>query len=285
MQLSFEHHGNRYQCATQDAKSIAISLDFDGPQPNYFGVEQAVSSELKLDDFVGDTRKGGSCNVRTLQMIPHCNGTHTETIGHIVDQATDEDAQGEDVWVGEAAIKPLMVAVLVTVTPRLGSQTSESYRPQLSATDKIIESAQLLEAIARVCDVDKVQPEALIVRTVPNDVEKCSRRYSSDDAAPFFTVEAIQAINSLKFGHLLVDFPSIDRSQDEGLLTNHHLFWGVPETTHGLAESSDRHKTITEMIFVDDEIADGLFGLTIQIPALKSDAAPSRPILMSLEPA
>ena len=285
MQLSFEHHGNRYQCATHDAKSIAIELDFNGPQPNYFGAERAFSSELKLDDFVGDTRKGGVCNVETLQMIPHCNGTHTETIGHIVDQNIGDDAKGEDVWVGRVAINPLMVAILITVTPRLGSQTAEGYRPKLGATDRIIESAQLLEAIARVCDVEKVRPEALIVRTIPNDLEKRSRQYASEDAAPFFTVEAIETINSLKFDHLLVDFPSIDRIKDEGLLTNHHLFWGVPETTHDLVESSFRNKTLTEMIFVDDEIADGLFGLNIQIPAFKSDAAPSRPIVMSLKPA
>ena len=276
MQLNFEHHGNRYQCATDDAKSIAIELDFDGPQPNYFGVEGASCSSLKIDGFVGDTSQGGSCNVKALQIIPHCNGTHTETVGHIVDQ---------DVYIGRAEIKPLMVAVLVTVTPSLGEQSKESYRPDLETTDRIIESAPLLKAIAQVCDVAKVAPEALIIRTLPNDADKRSRKYGGQVAPPFLTVEAIEAINSLKLQHLLIDFPSIDRTQDEGLLTNHHLFWGVPEKTHDLTESSFRNKTITEMIFIDDEIADGLFGLSIQIPAFKSDAAPSRPLVMPLKPA
>ena len=276
MQLKFEHQGKRYQCATQDATSIAIELDFDGPQPNYFGVPPASSSVLKLDGFVGDTQKGGSCNVNSLNFVPHCNGTHTESVGHIVDQ---------DVPIGQIAIKPVLVAMLVTVQPKTGKQVTQSYRPEIEAADQIIDSTQLLEAVAKVGDPKLISPDALIVRTLPNDVDKHSRTYTLKNASPFFSVEAIEAVNALGVEHLLVDLPSIDRSNDKGLLTNHHIFWSVPETTHDLTESTKRNKTITEMVFVADEIADGLFGISIQVPALKSDAAPSRPIIMPLKPA
>lgn len=276
MQLNFEHRTQRYQCVTEDAVSIAIELDFAGPQPNHFGVERASSTVLKLDGFVGRTADGGSCNVQNLKLVPHCNGTHTETVGHIVDQ---------DVWVGRTAINPIMVGVLISVTPQLGGKTGESYRPELQASDWVISSKQVLEAVGKVCAVEEVLPQALIVRTLPNGADKCSREYSSKSAPPFFTVEAIEAINSLGIDHLLVDVPSIDRMNDDGLLTNHHLFWSVPEQTHALTESTKRNKTITEMIYVADEIADGLFGLSIQVPALNTDAAPSRPIVMPLKPA
>lgn len=276
MQLKFEHQGNQYHCDTADAASIAIELQFDGAQPNHFGVPKASSAVVKQGGFVGDTKAGGSCNVRSLNFVPHCNGTHTETVGHIVDQ---------DIPVGEAAINPLIVAMLVTVKPKNANQINESYRPELEGSDQLIDSTWLLEAISKVGDADTIRPEALIVRTLPNEVDKRSRVYSEKTAPPFFTVEAIEAINSLGIQHLLTDIPSIDRMSDDGLLTNHHLFWSVPEGTHALTESTERTKTITEMIFVADEIADGLFGLSIQVPALNSDAAPSRPIIMPLKPA
>ena len=40
--------------------------------------------------------------------------------------------------------------------------------------------------------------------------------------------------------------------------------------------------TITEMIFIDDIIPDGLYLLQIQIPALMLDASPSRPYIYPL---
>lgn len=275
MQLKIEHQGKHYQCAVEDAMSLAIDLDFDGPQPNHFGTPRASSSVLKLDGFVGDTKSGGSCNVRTLSMVPHCNGTHTETVGHIVNDA---------VPVASLAIRPIMVSMLVTVTPKNGTQATENYRPDIDADDQIIESTQILEAVAKVGEAKTIGPQALIIRTLPNDADKRSRAYSQKAAPPYFTVEAIEAINALGVEHLLVDFPSIDRMNDNGLLTNHHLFWYVPEGTHELKDSTQTKKTVTEMVFVEDKIADGLFGLSIQVPALVTDAAPSRPIIMPLKP-
>jgi len=37
--------------------------------------------------------------------------------------------------------------------------------------------------------------------------------------------------------------------------------------------------TITEMVFVDDSIADGLYLLNLQVASLRNDAAPSRPVI------
>jgi hypothetical protein len=41
--------------------------------------------------------------------------------------------------------------------------------------------------------------------------------------------------------------------------------------------------TITEMIFVKDDISDGSYLLNLQIASFENDAAPSKPILYSLE--
>ena len=270
MQLTFEHQGQQYRCNTNEGKSLAIKLDFEGAQPNHFGTDKASSSVLKLGGFTGDTKLGGSCNVDTLRMVPHCNGTHTETVGHIVN---------EDIWVGHAAMDAVVVACLVTVKPEASDRVSESYRPKLDQADSVITSKAIERAVAAVGDVEKIKPGALIVRTLPNEVDKCSRAYSEKQPPPFFTVEAMEAINRMNVRHLLVDFPSVDRMYDDGLLTNHHLYWNVVEKSHELSGESWQDKTITEMIFVEDEISDGFYVLNLQVPAFCSDAAPSRPVI------
>ena len=271
MQLTFEHDGVKYACATTESRSIAISLDFEGPQPNHFGTDRASRNVLKVRDFTGDTGQGGSCNVDVLKMIPHCNGTHTETVSHIVD---------EKFRIGDAAMDVINIAVLVTVKPETAKGKTETYRPKLDDTDSIITARSINKAIKLVVDVTKIRPQALIVRTEPNDSQKRSQAYSAKHAPPFFTVEAITAINELGVRHLLVDFPSIDRINDDGLLTNHHLFWNVNENLHQCSGKTWQHKTITEMIFVENTFADGIYVLNLQVPAFCSDAAPSRPVLI-----
>jgi len=274
MDFTFEHHGVRYQCATKEAKSIAIKMDFEGPQPNHFGTEKASSTVLKLGSFTGDTAAGGSCNVDSLKLIPHCNGTHTETVSHIVD---------EDIWIGHAAMDILKVAFLVTVKPVSNKETKENYRPEFEQNDFVVSAERLKKSVESVGDVAKIKPDALIVRTWPNTIKKCSLAYSEENEPPFFSVEAMELVKQLGIRHLLVDLPSVDRMYDEGLLTNHHIFWNVEEKTHKLSDKTDQDKTITEMIFVEDEIADGVYGLNIQVPAFCSDAAPSRPVIMPLK--
>jgi hypothetical protein len=42
--------------------------------------------------------------------------------------------------------------------------------------------------------------------------------------------------------------------------------------------------TITEMVFVPDAVADGIYLLNIQIASLETDASPSKPVLYPLLP-
>jgi len=279
MQVTIDHHGTKYALSLDQAKSIAIKLDFEGPQPNHFGTDKASTSVLKLGGFTGDTKQGGSCNVDTLNMIPHCNGTHTETVSDIVN---------EDIWIGHAAMEVLTVATLVTVKPIsaksiIGKAGAETYRPALAATDLVVTRTMLEKAVSKF-ELSKTKPPALVIRTLPNTAEKCSRAYTAENSPPFFTVEAIQFINDIGIRHLLVDFPSVDRMYDDGLLTNHHIFWNVKEGTHELSAETWQDKTITEMVFVDDEIEDGICVLNIQVPAFCNDAAPSRPVLVPASP-
>lgn len=272
MKFDFEHSGRRYETRTDAPISLAIGLDFDGPQPNHFGTERASRHSLQLGGFVGNTQQGGSCNVDVIEMIPHCNGTHTESAGHIVD---------DDVFVGAMVTQCWYPAVVLSLPTVPASATGETYRPEFAEDDRIISSEALDTAFSI---YHPFAPVALVVRTLPNEGTKTSRAYGEQNPPPFFSVEAIQSINRMGIQHLLVDLPSVDRMQDDGLLTCHHLFWNVPEGTHRVTDDSWKDKTITEMIFVPDRVADGFYLLNLQLPPFFTDAAPSRPVLFPCQP-
>ena len=82
--------------------------------------------------------------------------------------------------------------------------------------------------------------------------------------------------------HLLVDLPSVDRMQDNGLLLAHRAFWGMPQGSAALSQATHPHATITELIYVPDNVADGNYLLNLQVAPLDADAAPSRPLLYPL---
>ena len=271
MKITIQHLAASYVADSAAGTSIAIPLQFDGAQPNHFGANKASQEPLRLGGFVGKTELGGSCNVDTLQIVPHCNGTHTETISHIVN---------DDIWIGHAAMDVCCIAVLVSVPVVAASRTSEDYRPKLNNEDTLITAASLKASLRPFAEL---KPAALVIRTLPNTTAKKSQSYSAESSPAFLTVDAMKVINELGCRHLLLDLPSVDRMYDDGLLTNHHIFWNVPENSHAMTADSWQDKTITEMAFIDDALADGIYLLNLQVPSFSGDAAPSRPILLPLQ--
>ncbi len=247
-----------------DFKKIAdlsIPLRFGGGQPNAYGVESAISEACEYGVLVGDTRRGGSCNFERVTMITHCNGTHTECVGHITN---------ERLSVRECLQDILLDAVLISV------------EPEPAGADKVISLESLRSANATIpmaAANDGRHSTALIVRTLPNDESKLSREYG-DDIPPYFAAEAMEYIVKRGFKHLLVDLPSIDRLYDDGKLTNHRIFWNVGAKSFEIDGNSRVSSTITELIYVPNEVEDGLYLLNLQIAPFDSDASPSRPILL-----
>ena len=62
---------------------LSIPLDPHGPQPNAYGAPPASARPYSGEGFVLETRSGGPCNCEVIEFTPHCNGTHTESVGHI----------------------------------------------------------------------------------------------------------------------------------------------------------------------------------------------------------
>jgi hypothetical protein len=86
MPNSITINGRTYEFDYRRRSTSRSRLNFNGPQPNAYGVERARSIPCAAGDLVGDTRQGGSCNFEQYTFIPHCNGTHTECVGHITNE-------------------------------------------------------------------------------------------------------------------------------------------------------------------------------------------------------
>ena len=84
---------------------------------------------------------------------------------------------------------------------------------------------------------------------------------------------------SEKIEHLVVDLPSIDRMEDDGMLGNHRIFWSDNGNLNGSINSNSK-KTITELAYIPNDVEDGFYFMNIQLPHFKIDAAPSRPIIL-----
>jgi hypothetical protein len=120
-------------------------------------------------------------------------------------------------------------------------------------------------------------PEVLIIRTNPNQPSKRFMKYS-ENPPPFFTNDAMSMIYDTGINHLIVDLPSMDRMSDDGILGNHRIFWGDGLNPKGKINPKSE-KTITELAYIPNSVADGLYFLNLQIPHFVCDAAPSRPLL------
>lgn len=260
--------------------SIAIGLDFDGEQPRAFGLSRATAKPLEQGDLVTSVERGGPINCMQLTMWPHGNGTHTETVGHLLE---DPPPIGE-IFPG------FLLALVLTVSPETLGTTRESYPPPGEPTDHVISLRALKDALRNSMQhtfktPPEAPPTALVIRTLPNlKSNKRSRDYS-DANPPYLTTEAMRWIrDELEIEHLLLDLPSVDRESDEGKLSNHRCFWDVERGRTDLPKDHARRVcTITEMVYVPDALQDGLYLLQIELPALLTDAAPSRPILYPID--
>lgn len=257
---------------------IAIPLDFDGDQPNAYDVEPASAKAYETGDLVGDTRRGGSCNFERIDFIPHCNGTHTECVGHITDAR---------ISVHDCLKDALIPALLISVAPEKAEEIIETY-PIPFAKDDLIITRKAIE-----CAMDNLKSriqhfepkkfaKSLIIRTLPNNKNKLSKTYLND-IPPYFSTEAMNFIRELNVKHLLVDMPSIDRLFDQGKLSNHRIFWNIERGNKEINEKALVAHTLTELIYVSDEIEDGAYLLNLQIAPFVSDAAPSRPVLFKIQ--
>jgi arylformamidase len=241
--------------------SLALELDFAGPQPRHFGAPPASARPFEVGGFKGSVARGASCNCEVLTLIPHCNGTHTECVGHLTRERLD---------VSRIAPYGFVPALLVSLTPQPAAAAGESSSPAPEVGDLLI-TRRALELAWPVAL--PFEPRALIIRT---------RLDGEHETPPYLSQEAAKLLVERGIRHLVVEVPSIDRAQDEGRLTAHRIFFGLPPGSSELARATRANSTITELATVPEGLRDGPYLLELQLPALSGDAVPSRPLLYAL---
>ncbi len=246
--------------------SLAIATDFGATSLQHFGAPAPISRPLAIGTFTGEVASGASANCRTISLTPHGSGTHTETAAHLL-------RDPGDAW--RVVPRGLVPAAVISVTPEPARETSESTTPAPWGTDLLITERRLRAAFTR---NRPFAPRALVVRTLPNDPAKKAGDYGHDVPA-YFTFEAASWLVSHNIQHLVLDLPSLDRIQDDGKLTAHRIFFGLPPLSREAADVARPTCTVTELAFVPDELADGSYVLSLAVPAIGGDAVPSQPIL------
>ena len=250
--------------------AIAIDLTFSADQPRHFGAPAAGTHPFAVPGFSGSVAQGASCNCSVVTLIPHCNGTHTESVGHLTIEPLDAHRQ---VPLG------LVPAVLTTIEPVDTRSTMETTEPPPQPGDELITRSALEQRWPRMLPF---QPRAVVIRTLPNEIDKMRRDYT-DTTPPYLSREAAEFLVARGIEHLVVDLPSIDRSHDEGRLTAHRVFFGLPGGARSLALAGRSQSTVTELAYIPTAVADGPYLLEIQVPAIGGDAVPSRPLLYRFE--
>ena len=249
MNLQLKYNKQTYRCNLAQAIDISIAVG----QVKCFYARDFEVKPYVSGDFVGAVTAGASVNFFEIQLNPHGNGTHTECFGHITEQQESLNEQLKQFH---------FIAQLISV-PITANATG----------DQVISKAALQTASPRKL------PEAIIIRTLPNSRDKLNADYSGANP-PYLDQEAMEYLVRQKVKHLLLDLPSVDKESDGGKLLNHRHFWNIAGKL--AIDDSRKDCTITELIYVPDEIEDGLYLLNIQTPNIQLDAAPSRPVLYRL---
>lgn len=258
MRFELEIGGKRW--AIDTAKPIDLSIAVNCQQPGgvkAWYINPPKKTPVRLGDWVGSVAQGGSVNFNDLEVNPHAHGTHTESVGHI---SPREDSV-------EGLFKEFFFEALVVSIPVASNQgiTGKSLKDCIDGIDKSNDlGAGFWSSRAR----------ALVLRTLPNDRNKLTANYDHK-GWPYLNPDAAQYLVELGIEHLLIDTPSVDPEKDQGALLAHKAFWQWPEHPRNSA-------TITEFIYIPDEVKDGPYLLELQSAAIVNDATFSRPIIYAL---
>jgi arylformamidase len=238
----------RFQIDLSAPINIAQVLRAGKENANCFWADAPTIETITVGDYVGSVADGGTTNYRRISFTPHGNGTHTECIGHITADPAD----------------------VLSLLHKRSFFTAQlmSIRPTRFGEDLVV----TLNDVSQYYDKDWA-PEALIIRTMPNDPDlKRVARYSGNNP-PYLEPALGEWLVKKRVKHLLLDLPSVDRESDEGALMVHRAFWQSD------SDSPRLDATITELILVPNDVTDGRYILQLAWPNVEVDAFPASVLL------
>ena len=244
-------NGKKFGFNLASGTDISMVLKPNQPNVNCYYAQNPESEIIRAGDFVGSVAEGGPVNYNLLRLIPHGNGTHTECYGHI--------APNPEATLSNCLKKFHFIGRLVSIT-----------EIAIEGQDTYITASQLEYKLKR----NTLPVEALIIRTLPNRTEKLNAQYSGTNPT-YFEPACGKMLAEAGITQLILDLPSFDREEDEGLLAAHKGFWQYPANIRTDA-------CITELVYIPDSVPDGYYMVNIQTINIHSDASPSRVVLYPL---
>jgi hypothetical protein len=208
-----------------------------------YGIEDPRFEFFSQGDFTASVAAGAAVNCEYIRINAHGNGTHTEVLKHVADLDTD---------MTKCKAHFNSIARLVTVGSKDGHLVLDDLHGSIGAGIT-----------------------SLIVRHKPNSEDNMVMDYTGTDP-DYCLPEDLEQLRLSGIRYLLVDIPSVDPEKDGGALLAHKAFFGLPD-------KPDFEATITELIYVHDEIPDGIYYLQLHTPAIETDAVPSRPVIFELK--
>ena len=244
------------------SKPIDISIPITNDEQNPIAWYQNAPeiTPVVMGDWIGKVAEGqSSTNFNNLYFNPHAHGTHTECLGHITKEFYS---------INQCLKQFFFRATLISV------------QPEKAGEDLVISKTQI-EKVLKSSPNSEIKSEAIVIRTLPNEISKKSLKYSNTNP-PFLSEEAALFLRESGIQHLLIDLPSVDKEKDDGKLLAHKAFWNVKDINQ-VNDDARFNCTITEMIYVNDSVKDGSYILNLQFASFENDASPSKPVLYSLE--
>jgi arylformamidase len=247
MKAVIEYNSRKIEVNISNPIDISIPLDVKKENINAWGVEDPKIFPEKVDGHEISVASGAVVNFNNIHFNPHSHITHTECVGHITKEVHS---------VNKNLKYFIFLAEVVTVVP------------ESAGKDFFISEKQLKTALKN------KKRDAIVIRTLPNLKDKKSMKYLNTNP-PYLLEEAAIYLREKGIKHLLVDLPSVDKEKDGGALLAHNAFWNT-------AGKIRINATITEFIFVPNEVEDGEYLLNLMIAPFENDATPSKPILYKI---
>jgi kynurenine formamidase len=253
MLAKIQHNNQTFEVDLSKPIDISIPLTNTDENPIAWYIEKPEIEPVVFGEWTGSVKQGASTNFNTVFFNPHGHGTHTECLGHIT---------REFYSINQSLKNFFFLSELISV------------QPELQGEDLVITKNQLEKGL------NGKTPEAIVIRTIPNLEAKKHLKYSNTNP-PYLDEAAARFIRESEIKHLLIDLPSVDKEHDEGKLLAHKAFWNVADVNN-LNADVRLDCTITEMIFVSNQVKDGSYLLNLQIASFENDASPSKPILYKI---
>lgn len=248
MHIQLKYKDKLYEVDLSKPLDISIPLVEGEGQVNCFYAPLMETWPVVAGDFIGSTKEGGPLNFLNVKINPHGNGTHTECVGHIAKVPYS---------ISDCLEHYHHIAKVVSVFPT-----------KMDNGDRVVTLEQMREVF------QAGDAPAIVIRTLPNHTDKLKRIYSGTNP-PYVHHHAVEYLVDCGVDHLLIDLPSVDREEDGGELLSHRAFWRYPDEVREKA-------TISELIYVRDEIKDGVYLLNLQVAPFTIDVSPSKPTLYKL---